>query len=161
VFASLGDFTVATWMYVTGTQNWERVFDTGKNAALTDAPGTGTTYMNLTPKDHRGELRWSISKDGYNNEESLHVPALATGAWRHVTIVLTGGVGRLYVDGAEVMNDPTAMKPTDIVGLDYAYLGKSQFAADAYFDGMLDEFRVYNRALSAAEVLALFQLTAP
>jgi hypothetical protein len=43
----------------------------------------------------------------------------------------------------------------------YAYLGKSQFTVDPYFDGQLDEVRVYRRALSAAEVQTLAQFTGP
>ena len=32
------------------------------------------------------------------------------------------------------------------------YLGDSQWEGDAFFTGSLDEFRIYNRALSEAEV---------
>jgi hypothetical protein len=32
---------------------------------------------------------------------------------------------------------------------------------DPYFDGAFDELRIYNRALSAAEIRALFDLTSP
>ena len=37
------------------------------------------------------------------------------------------------------------------------WIGRSQYGSDAFLDGQIDEFRIYNRALSAAEVLALFQ----
>jgi hypothetical protein len=35
------------------------------------------------------------------------------------------------------------------------WIGKSEFAANPYLDGAIDEFRIYNRALSAAEISAL------
>jgi len=41
------------------------------------------------------------------------------------------------------------------------YLGRSQLATDAYYQGGLDEFRWYNRALSAAEVAGLFTAVHP
>ena len=36
-----------------------------------------------------------------------------------------------------------------------AYLDNSQFAADAYFNGSLDEVQIYNRALSSEEILGI------
>ncbi|MFP6886290.1 MAG: LamG-like jellyroll fold domain-containing protein, partial [Opitutales bacterium] len=38
------------------------------------------------------------------------------------------------------------------------YVGKSNSSQDGYFDGLIDDVRIYNRALSAAEVQALYQL---
>ena len=32
------------------------------------------------------------------------------------------------------------------------WLGRSQWTADAFFTGVLDDFRIYNRALSESEV---------
>ena len=32
------------------------------------------------------------------------------------------------------------------------WLGRSQYIADAFFSGMIDDFRIYETALSAAEV---------
>jgi hypothetical protein len=66
------------------------------------------------------------------------------------------------VDGAESSPSSTVLlRPTDLGAIDYAFLGKSQFTNDPYFDGQIDEFRVYGRALSAAEILALYQFAGP
>ena len=35
------------------------------------------------------------------------------------------------------------------------FLGRSQFAVDPFWSGLFDDFRVYRRALTAAEVAAL------
>ena len=51
------------------------------------------------------------------------------------------------------------LRPSDLGAIDYAYIGKSQFGADPYFDGQIDEFRVYGRALDATEIETLAQLT--
>jgi hypothetical protein len=161
-FANLTDMTIATWVYVTTSQNWQRVFDIGVNAHQANNASTGTRYMNLVPQNGSTSLAFYITQNGYGAEETLSSGALAVGVWKHVAVVLGSGQGSLYVDGASVSSNPgLTLRPNDLGAIDYAYLGKSQFTADAYFDGKLDEFRVYSRALSAAEIQALFQYTGP
>jgi hypothetical protein len=161
-FANLTDMTIATWVYVTTSQNWQRIFDIGVNAHLTNNTSTGTHYMNLVPQNGSTSLAFYITQNGYGAEQMLSSGALAAGAWKHVAVVLGSGQGSLYIDGVAVStNTALSLRPNDLGAIDYAYLGKSQFSADAYFDGKLDEFRVYSRALSAAEIQALFQYTGP
>ena len=162
VFANATNLTIATWVNVTTSQNWQRVFDVGVNAKLTSNTAAGTKYMNFVPKTDGTNLAFAISKDGYGSEQTLTSTALAVGTWKHVAVVLSSGQGVLYVDGAESSPSSTVLlRPTDLGAIDYAFLGKSQFTNDPYFDGQIDEFRVYGRALSAAEILALYQFAGP
>jgi hypothetical protein len=162
VFANATDLTIATWVNVTTSQNWQRVFDVGVNAKLANNTSTGTKYMNFVPKNDGTNLTFAISKDGYGSEQLLTSTALATGTWKHVVVVLGSGQGILYVDGAAVSTSGTlSLRPADLGAIDYAYLGKSQFTSDPYFDGQIDEFRVYGRALSAAEIQSLYQFAGP
>ena len=163
VFAGLHNITVATWVYVTTSHDWQRVFDTGINAGSDSALASGAKYMNLVPKNAGSDLRLSITVDGFNSEESLHTPSPSTGVWTHVAIVLdeAQGYGWLYIDGSYKYGDATAIQPDNLGAIDYAWIGRSQFRNDPYFDGMIDEFRVYDRALSADEIDALYKLTGP
>jgi hypothetical protein len=162
VFANLTNITVATWVNVTTSSNWQRVLDVGKNANLANNTSTGTLYMNLVPQTDATKLAFAISKDGYGSEQVLTSTALSTGTWKHVAVVLASGQETLYVDGVSAASSTTvALRPTDLATIDYAFLGKSQFTADPYFDGKIDEFRVYGRALSATEIQALYQFAGP
>ena len=40
------------------------------------------------------------------------------------------------------------------------YIGRSNWSADAYYEGALDEVRIFDYALTAAEILTLFETTA-
>lgn len=158
IFAGATELTVAAWVNVTTSQNWQRVLDVGVDAKLANNSSTGTRYMNLVPKNEGSNLAFAIGRDGYSNEQVLTAPSPATATWKHVAVVLGAGQANLYIDGAPVTNSTTVtLRPADLGTIDYAFLGKSQFTADPYFDGLLDEVRVYGRALTAAEVQALFE----
>lgn len=47
---------------------------------------------------------------------------------------------------------PSSIQPTASTDI-----GRSQYASDPFLNGKIDELRIWSRALSAAEVLALFQ----
>jgi hypothetical protein len=51
-----------------------------------------------------------------------------------------------------VASDFMTVLPKDLGTTTQNWLGRSQFTTDAYLAGELDEFRIYNRALSEAEV---------
>jgi hypothetical protein len=57
------------------------------------------------------------------------------------------------LDGVVVGTGATTILPKDMGNTTQNWLGRSQYyPADAHFTGSLDEFRIYNRALSASEV---------
>jgi hypothetical protein len=46
----------------------------------------------------------------------------------------------------------TTVLPKDLGVTTQNWLGRSQFAADPYLNGVLDDFRIFDRALSEGEV---------
>jgi hypothetical protein len=73
------------------------------------------------------------------------------GNWHFSATVFTSGQQILYMDGNPVQTNSTAQTPT---GLNEFCIGASQRsgATDNYFNGAVDDVRIYNRALSAAEI---------
>lgn len=137
--------TVATWVYWNGGSNWQRIFDFG----------TGTSqYLFLCPSPDSTTLRFAIKNGGA--EQQINTTILPAGQWVHVAVALGGGVGRLYVNGVlAATNSSITIKPSDFAPT-LNYIGKSQFSADPLFNGLIDDFRIYNYALSASEIAALY-----
>jgi hypothetical protein len=72
--------------------------------------------------------------------------------WHHVAMIRSGGVIRFYVDGVQTANtsssvpkNPTAFSIGSGTGI-------------RFFEGQIDDVRIYNRALSSNDVAALYQL---
>ncbi len=153
VVAPLGDFTIATWVYLDSVANWARIFDFG----------TGTTSnMFLTPKNGANDfVRFGITTTGGSGEDQIDGTAtLPTGVWTHVAVTLEGPVGILYVNGVEVgRNEAMSLTPHSLGFTTQNWIGRSQYN-DPYLDGQVDDFRIYSGALNASEIQALADGTA-
>ena len=141
-----GNFSIAAWVYVNANGTWARVFDFG----------TGTTaYMFLAPVSGGNTVRYAITTSAGAGEQRIDGPILSAGAWHHVAVTVSGNTGILFVDGVGVgTNASMTLKPSSLGSTTLNYIGKSQFA-DPYFNGRVDDFRIYNVALSSAQVVAL------
>jgi hypothetical protein len=125
--------------------------------------GSGTSsYMFLTPKNGaNGKIRFAIKVNNSSEQIIDGQAALPTGGWHHVAVTLNGATGTLYVDGAQVgQNTAMTLKPSDMGSTTQNWIGRSQFSADPYLNGRVDDFRIYNKALSASEVAALVSMFA-
>ncbi|HBC89104.1 MAG TPA: hypothetical protein DCZ94_19365 [Lentisphaeria bacterium] len=144
--ANCQEITVSAWVFWNGGKAWQRVFDFGSDI---------DKYMFLTPDDGSGKTRFSISTTrGYEDTGTLEGPALPSGKWVHVAVTLGGGTGKLYVDGLEV-DSKTIDKVAPLFCQPYCYIGRSLWNNDPLFSGMIDDFRIYNYALSAEEIAKL------
>ena len=137
--ANQQEMTIATWVYWNSGASWQRIFDFGNNQ---------TEYMYLTPA-----LRFAITKDG--SEQQLNASRLPKGEWSHVAITLDESGAYLYVNGELVdESDAVTTRPLDFKPV-LNYIGRGQFPVPL-FNGYIDDFRVYNYALSANEVAQIF-----
>lgn len=139
--------TISAWVKANSLNDYARLFDFGT--------GTGS-YMFLAPKVGSG-MQFSITVNGNaaGAEQTVSGPALTAGEWRHVAVTLADSTGILYVDGKEAgRNTNMTLTPKDLGKTKNNYIGKSQYA-DPYLDAAIDDFRIYSRALSEAEVAAL------
>jgi hypothetical protein len=82
--------------------------------------------------------------------------------WLHVAVTLSGTNLTLYLNGGAVATAGGVFIPPFQVGhTTQNYIGRSQFGGDPTFNGMIDDFRIYNGALGAADIAALAGSTLP
>ncbi|MFE0454610.1 family 43 glycosylhydrolase [Streptomyces sp. NPDC058914] len=152
VLKGAGSVTVSTYAKWQGGSSWQWLFGLGPDS---------NKYLFASPSNGSSKLYSAITKASWSAESKLTAGSqLTPGEWRHVTVTLDGATGTmvLYVDGIEAARTTTTIKPSELYDADKdysGYIGRSLYADDPYFGGEVDDFRVYDRALSAAEVLEL------
>ena len=131
------------------------------NEVTGTAVGSGAgRYMFLTPRASSSQVRFAITLDGGGELTVEDSAALPTAQWVHVAVPLAGQTATLYVNGTAVGgNSADFVPPWQPGGTMQNWIGRSQYAGDPYFNGKVDEFRIYRGALSAAEIAALVSST--
>ncbi|MGN9758529.1 immunoglobulin-like domain-containing protein, partial [Streptomyces sp. SD31] len=150
--------TVSTYAKWKGGDSFQWLFGLGPDS---------NKYLFATPSNGGSSLYSAITKASWSAESKLTAGSqLTPGEWRHVTVTLDGTTGTmvLYVDGIQAARATgVTIKPSELydANKDYSgYIGKSLYSADPYFGGEVDDFRIYDRALTAAEVMELSGNTA-
>jgi steroid delta-isomerase-like uncharacterized protein len=109
-------------------------------------------------------LRFRLkTDDGEDTATLISDPVLEAGVWAHVAATWDGSMMRIYKDGVEVASQEkggTAVAVDPTISVAIGSQPSDAFASDPsrvvkFFDGLIDEVRIYNRALSAGEVLFL------
>ena len=80
---------------------------------------------------------------------------LQTGVWQHAALTYDGSALRLYLDGVEVGSTPLSGALDMDPALPVAVGSQPEGAGDRHFDGLLDDVRILQRALSAEEIAAI------
>lgn len=144
-FDIAGSVTVVAWIKVASfTKNWQAIVTKGDRAW----------------RLHRASSRNSVGfacSDLSRNEvgDLLGNKDVADGEWHHVAGVLDGGTISIYVDGAL---DASAQSSPNISANDYAVLIGANAQVDGRrFRGLIDDVRIYDRALSVEELHALVE----
>ena len=169
----LSEVTVSAWVY-----NAASLSDNNRGIFFTDDPSA--------QKDHRLGMRYDAS--GFNSGGSLtngikagvqttacndgddcvqvetESDVIKQGQWQHVAMTWqSGGDLRVYVDGTDVTGDGAGDIGQGTGGTLDAINGLriAQGATGERWQGRIDEFRVYDQALTASEVQGVFLDTHP
>lgn len=166
VLEGVDEFTIATWVKLRSTANWARIYDFG------NAPNDQFMYLTIagyqppltTIPDgiHASSFAGGTTENWLGTGRPDKMTALPTLVWKHLVVTGTSGDRRIYIDGFPVAVrtggpniPPRVMEPM----APNSWLGRSRYndaqPPDPKLNGTLDEFRIYNRVLTPAEIAEL------
>lgn len=110
-------------------------------------------YLGVLEKDG------TITAERYNNTNGRPSSAWTTTDaedWYYVTVVQTEQETIIYINGEEKARQSSAYALTDILGENsILYIGKANWGNGEYYKGLIDNYTILSKALSAAEVKEL------
>jgi hypothetical protein len=158
IVSQLNNATFEVWVNWAGGAIWQRIFDFGSTDGAEGTRGAGQEYLFLTPRSSDDTLRVTFLTSQTNGEIRLSSSAaLPDSVEKHVVVVLDAQAARLslYLDNALIGFTPLTDQLSSIGDVNN-WLGQSQFASDAAFEGSILEFRIYSAALTANQIALSF-----
>ena len=154
-----GGLTFAFWYKSNSSGNYARIFDFS-NSSSTDnillspsAPLAAGTNRLLIQVFVGSVVTGQVLLTDINYNDNV---------WRHIAWTLTYAASgsststwNVYVNGVNKLSGSTYQYPSISVTRTLSYIGKSAFA-DPYYNGNIDDFRIYNTVLSEADVSVLY-----
>jgi hypothetical protein len=152
--STLSSATLSAWanFQPDNTNGWERIFDFGTAGA---AGGNPNNYMFLSPRQgNLGPLTFGIMTPTVAEKRWVGPVGLPRNDWHHVAVTIDAStmIIKMYMDGLLVASDTTTVLPKDLGKTTQNWIGRSEFSTDAFYRGLIDELRIYNRALTEGEV---------
>jgi PKD repeat protein len=135
--------TLEAWVYPTT--------NTGNRSVLIkeNAPGNSVYYLYANTSDSSANTPLGGGVFAGQYQYAQGSSTLSPNAWAHVAVTYDGTNERLYVNGNQVATKAQAGS-MGVSGAPLRIGGNSMWGE--YFQGRIDEIRVYNRALSVTEI---------
>jgi hypothetical protein len=149
------NFTIACWVYVPTGATWANGF----YSTVVGRGSYGGSYglIKNTTDNSIGIL--------CRGDAALRTAfgTITRDTWHHIAGVWNGDRAALYIDGSVVSSSATGGNTGVPDGGSWRVGGALAYSGNtgAWFEGTIDDVRIYDRELSAAEVSALYFATAP
>ena len=147
---TLANITVSAWI---------RPQSTARQDYITQWGVGGTRHFNLISGITAGKFDFFVSINGTASPSAgASITSINPGTWYHVVGTYDGANIRLYVNGVQ---ESITAQTGDLLTTSSANLlfGKGSDATSGIITGSIDDVRVYNRALSAADIAELYNYT--
>lgn len=144
--------TVSFFFYweTTGATSWHQVFEihnanTGSNLYFTPQNGWGANQCSLI----------SDCKE-FGSYENIDARPLVKNTWMHIAVTFNGKLVTVYINGQKASGGYIMFTP-DLIHGDSLYFGGNPYRSDNYYiTARLDDIKIFDVALSANQVQALY-----
>jgi len=137
--------TIAVWVNIKAFGNWDGIVTKGVDSGPYAMQMWGDGSLRFSP--NWGDPKGFVGKGSFNSTSKM-----TAGKWTHAAITYDGVKANFYINGKL---DKLEVKQAFTFGIneDPLILGCDFPGGDEYFDGVMDEFFIFNQALTQAEIL--------
>jgi hypothetical protein len=150
-----GDFTLTAWIYINKFSNDSNSPVMAKRGAESREGWTWYVAGDAWPTLAR-KLIFHVSQG--DNPFAVSATTFEAGKWYHIAMVYTAAaqVGQFYINGqADAQTPTTKLSPPNPATAVDLHIGRDSFFPRYFFDGMVDDVGVFNKALTPPEVKSL------
>jgi len=151
VIKSLTNGTIGVWV------NWTGPIESSDSQRIFEFGSSGASYMFLSPGTNSGgPMRFVIRSSLGGTEEVVTAPAALGRGWHHVAVTIDSDndTMTLYLDGLAAASG--AMVRNELNYMGSTFFNWVGYSGDTpYFRGYLDDFYLFSRVLSQAEIVKL------
>ena len=138
-----GDATISAWVYLDSAANNQMLL------------GAGVDKNNFFVLSTNNVFRTGLNIGGAGEDRTQAGSGMPVGEWSYLTYVQEGQTARLYMNGEEIASGQADGALSSVITEgSFVRLGGIDFWGDPYTDGKISSFTIYNRALTAEEILA-------
>ena len=83
--------------------------------------------------------------------------SLSVDAWQYIVMTYNGASRKIYINGKQNGNDDTQISGNISTNANGIAIGYDHCCSRYYFNGSIDDVRIYNKALSPVEVKQLYE----
>lgn len=135
---------------------WIKPTDTTAFRQIISKFGTSGNYAYQLGIAPNGVLRADFSQNGTAYEELLSPSnAISANVWTHVAATFNAGATVLYINGVQAASGTLPITSIYSAGNTHLNIGRDP-VGQQYFAGAIDEPSVYTRALTTAEISAIY-----
>jgi hypothetical protein len=138
------DITVSMWIKPHVLTSWDYLFTRGR-----------ADYVEAYRFEVGATDLYCAFGNGSSNGDIQRAHGMSNGNWYHVAVTYDGSTAALYKNGSRL----GATQSISIVmeqDSDTTTIGQPLVGAGSYFDGEIDEVAIWDSALSAAQILAIY-----
>jgi len=143
IVAEAEAMTVSAWVKPNSNPAWSRVFDFGSSQ-------TSNLFLTLNNASTSTIRLGMVTGSAQHDIDGVKFPT--SDSWQHIAITMVDKTAVMYLNGEVIaQNTNITIKPSDLGNSIANYIGRSQWP-DPYFNGKIDDFRIYTAALNDQEI---------
>ena len=141
-------FSASVWVYYRSFKYWSRMFDFSN--------GTPNNNIALANETTTNNLVFGVTNGTTTTYSHSLANNIEVNNWiNYIVTIDKNKINKVYKNGVLIYYKDNFELPNNVIRSNN-YFGKSAWSTDGCFDGLLDDIRIYNRALTRDEIQNLY-----